>query len=255
MKKKEKRRERKRREKRQKKKLTSSAAMRSRALVRTVATMAKDGLKRSRAATAKKTTGAKRPATPTKKKKNAGTTKPVLVDKYVPRSEIISQSPLSTSSTPSLSVVYWNLGGLKASLSKRAELISKAAEGDPTVICFSEHKVQAHEVGKVEPDLLKLFPKYRALWTCANDRKGYSGLVTLIHKDAVEPIGMHSVRNATVKVKSPAESPVELVSVHRGLGIPPFKGQGKEYNDEGRVITLSLSKPDMVKHFYSSSSC
>ena len=94
----------------------------------------------------------------------------------------------------------------------------------------------------------KVFPNYRPIWACATDKKGYSGLVTLIKKDVVEPIGAHSLRNATVKVETPQKSleKYELVSAHRGLGMPPNQS---EYNSEGRVITLNLAKPNVYLVF------
>lgn len=70
---------------------------------------------------------------------------------------------------------------------------------DPCV-CSCIIKVQAQEVPAMEKELLKVLPNYRPIWACSSTRKGYSGVVALLKQDIVQPIGLHAVTNAAVKV-------------------------------------------------------
>jgi len=176
------------------------------------------------------------------KKKAAATP----ADKLVKRAETPRQAIDGASKT--LDLVYWNVGGLRTALKKRSELLAEAAAHDPEVIAFAEHKLQAKDVETVETDLIKVFPNYRAIWACASERKGYSGVVLLLRRDIAGPIKPHSITNATVEVTSPeaCRDTHALASCHRGLGIPPIDS---EYNLEGRVITLNFTQPNVYVVF------
>lgn len=81
----------------------------------------------------------------------------------------------------SCQILSWNINGLRSLLSKSdsmRELISKNAQ----ILCFQEIKAKPEQVAEM-PGL----EDYEKFWYPAN-RPGYSGTMTLIHRDAPKPI-------------------------------------------------------------------
>ena len=143
---------------------------------------------------------------PEKKKKKAPA-KATAADKFVPSTELKRAETVGdSSSSASLTVLYWNLGGIKSALKNRSELIARAATNmHPEVICFSEHKVQVPDVPKVEADLLKVH-KYIP---CSFEKFLISGLCS----SRLSNMQCHCV-----------PSFVPFLAQNKSIGNEPFKG-------------------------------
>ena len=93
-----------------------------------------------------------------------------------------------------LNVLSWNVGSLRAFLKSRiADLQEAVKQGAPHVLGIIEHKLQdgTADTENALEELSKALPDYRV--ACVNYskvKKGYSGTLVMLHKDAPEPISL-----------------------------------------------------------------
>lgn len=120
-----------------------------------------------------------------------------------------------------MKIIAWNVNGIR-SLLKTNYLQQLINEEDPSILCLGETKISCPYTD-VESDLLKVIPKLKnTYWSPCKTRGGYSGTAIFSKKPAI--------------------------SVDFGL-----KDDGKELDDEGRVITLEFAKYYLV-HVYTPNS-
>jgi exodeoxyribonuclease III len=84
-----------------------------------------------------------------------------------------------------MTVLCWNVAGLRALLDKRADRLEKLIKTEkPMVLGMLEHKLQEEHVNAVKEKLQKCAPGYTAHFTCSTAKKGYSGVCVLCREDA-----------------------------------------------------------------------
>jgi exodeoxyribonuclease III len=105
-----------------------------------------------------------------------------------------------------MKIASWNVNGLRSSVSLGLQSWLEEAQND--VVCLQEAKAQ--------PDLLSelWFKNYRAYWNSA-ERKGYSGVITLVRSD------------------------LNVVSIETGIG-------DRELDAEGRVLCTGLDDFEVI---------
>lgn len=113
-----------------------------------------------------------------------------------------------------MKVISFNLNGLRSSLTKGLCQWVEAQDAD--IVCFQEVKA---DVTIAEKLLAEQFPEYQA-FSCLAEKKGYSGVATL-------------VRNALVP------------QVEVGCGVPA-------YDMEGRVVRVDLDKVSILNTYFPS---
>lgn len=107
-------------------------------------------------------------------------------------------------SRPEISVVSWNVNGIRAWI-KKSSVLQFCTKDEFDVLCFNETKLQDKDVN----DIKKQFPQYPyQFWSCSQAKKGYSGTAIL--------------------------SKTEPISFTEGIGI-------KKHDDEGRTVTAEFS--------------
>merc|ERR1719271_1943448 len=83
-----------------------------------------------------------------------------------------------------MTVLCWNVAGLRALLDKRADRLEKLIKTEkPMVLGMLEHKLQEKHVNAVKEKLQKSAPGYTAHFTCSTAKKGYSGVCVLCRDD------------------------------------------------------------------------
>ena len=84
-----------------------------------------------------------------------------------------------------MTVLCWNIAGLRALLDKRADRLEKLLKTEkPLVLGLLEHKLQEEHVTVVKEKLKERAPGYTAHFTCSTAKKGYSGVCVLCREDA-----------------------------------------------------------------------
>ena len=85
-------------------------------------------------------------------------------------------------SMKTLSVVSWNINGLRSLLKhdKECKILRNMIQSKkPDFICLQETKLQEHHVSEMETYLIGVlgsdYPHIRFHWSCSRARKGYSG--------------------------------------------------------------------------------
>jgi len=116
-------------------------------------------------------------------------------------------------------IIAWNVNGLR-SLLKTDYLKLLLDNENPDILCLGETKIQEHK--KIDMEIKEKFPQYKyKYWSVSHAKKGYSGTAIFMKK---EPL------NITYGLK-----------------------YDKEYDDEGRVITIEFKKYFLI-HIYTPNS-
>eukprot|EP00746_Dinoflagellata_sp_MGD_P072489 gnl/MRDRNA2_/MRDRNA2_29416_c0_seq1.p1 gnl/MRDRNA2_/MRDRNA2_29416_c0~~gnl/MRDRNA2_/MRDRNA2_29416_c0_seq1.p1 ORF type:complete len:458 (-),score=125.64 gnl/MRDRNA2_/MRDRNA2_29416_c0_seq1:217-1590(-) len=87
--------------------------------------------------------------------------------------------------------ICWNIGGLRAFLDKNMDRLKNLVKQEkPDCLGILEHKLQEGEhVETATKTLKEAFPEYTEIkFNCSTEKKGYSGVAALIHKDALHMI-------------------------------------------------------------------
>eukprot|EP00747_Dinoflagellata_sp_TGD_P079819 gnl/TRDRNA2_/TRDRNA2_160653_c0_seq3.p1 gnl/TRDRNA2_/TRDRNA2_160653_c0~~gnl/TRDRNA2_/TRDRNA2_160653_c0_seq3.p1 ORF type:complete len:408 (-),score=77.27 gnl/TRDRNA2_/TRDRNA2_160653_c0_seq3:44-1213(-) len=107
----------------------------------------------------------------------------------IPEPEL-TRSAEVVAGTPSLKLVCWNVGGLRAFLKKRiSDLQELAHREQPDVIGILETKLQQDNTEASETALVEALPDYEiAALHCSTAKKGYSGLGVLLRKGSPKPL-------------------------------------------------------------------
>jgi exodeoxyribonuclease III len=112
-----------------------------------------------------------------------------------------------------MKIISWNVNGIRAIIAKG--LFDFMQKENVDVYCFQETKIHEQDIKEEHKD----FSGYHSYWFSAQ-KKGYSGLVTY--------------------------SRIKPLSVKKGIGI-------KEYDNEGRVLTLEFDDFYLVNTYFPNS--
>jgi exodeoxyribonuclease-3 len=120
-----------------------------------------------------------------------------------------------------MKIIAWNVNGIRAIL-KKDFLTKLINDEDPDIFCLGETKTNKEHAEIEENITKKLKNKYYSYWSNCKTKNGYSGTVIFTKKE-----------------------PKKIIY---GLNL-----NGKEYDEEGRVITCEFSK-FFVVHVYTPNS-
>ncbi len=117
-------------------------------------------------------------------------------------------------SKKSLYLISWNVNGIRAALNKGfVDMLNKE---QPDIICLQETKAEKEQV-PVD------FPEYQEYWHAASSKKGYSGTAIFTKIPVVQ------VYNGFPESFLTIQTPLSTID-----------GQGRNANDEGRVMTAEF---------------
>src|SRR5574343_419962 len=134
------------------------------------------------------------------KRKNSA---PVAAPVKKSKSEESKSSSQGSFSRQTISIVSWNLNGLRAWV-KKSSVLDFCRKDEFDVLCFNETKLQDSHVEEAK----RHFPQYpHQFWSCSQAKKGYSGTAIL--------------------------SKVEPIRFTEGIGM-------SKHDDEGRTITAEF---------------
>lgn len=95
----------------------------------------------------------------------------------------INTFSLQSCRTEKLSIVSWNVNGIRSLLKHDKEgkvLQDLVNRRNVDILCLQETKLQECHTADIEIELMKILPLKKAYWSCSTARKGYSGTATLI---------------------------------------------------------------------------
>ncbi|GAB5355104.1 hypothetical protein AAMO2058_000177300 [Amorphochlora amoebiformis] len=98
-----------------------------------------------------------------------------------------------------IKIVSWNVAGLRSILNKPEKLkVLKRLidEENPDIVCLQETKLQDSHVDKIAEELNREIGM-SGFWACSTERKGYSGVATLL-KNGYESLGIPSPAHRVV---------------------------------------------------------
>jgi exodeoxyribonuclease-3 len=115
-----------------------------------------------------------------------------------------------------LSVMYWNVNGLRSLFKHDAKgevLRSLIKERTVDILCLQETKIQSSHVTELDMHLKANFDVARSFWSCSTARKGYSGTATLLlNTNGHFHSGGENIRDVSYNIGNP-EGDVEGRSI------------------------------------------
>ena len=138
-----------------------------------------------------------------------------------------SKALLSSQGLGSIRVISWNVAGLRGLLNKEGGiscLQTFVSKYNPHIFFMQEHKLQEIHVADIETTLRDILPHYHSYWSCSTGKKGYSGVVTLVHD---------SIKEDVISIQDSST----------------FLENEDDARNEGRVLALELNQAIFVNSY------
>jgi len=158
-----------------------------------------------------------------------------------------------TSGGGAFTAVAWNVGGLRSFIEKKSDTLIKLFKQEkPDFLALCEHKLQESHVPDMKKKFTELFPDYESHWTCSTTKKGYSGVVVLVKKEAdVKEIttgllGQKDEEGRVITVKYPTHSVVMVYTPNAGQDLKRIDYRLNTWDPDFRKHVNQLNKKPVV---------